>query len=1044
MEALVRFSLRERALVVVLAALLVGVGLWSFQRLPIDAVPDITNVQVQINTQAKALAPAEIEKLITFPIETAMSGLPGVEDIRSLTHYGLSQVTVVFEDGTNIYFARQLVLERLQEAKEQLPKGVAEPMMGPISTGLGEIFLYHVDGDRHSAMELRTIQDWMIRPQLRTVPGVAEVNSVGGFKKEYDVLVDPWKLTSYGLTFRDVFEALAANNANAGGAYIEHKGEQYVVRGVGFAQSIADLESIVLATRGGVPIYVGEVAEIALGQELRTGTATERGREVVEGTALMRMGENSRTVSIRVREKLEEIQKTLPEGVKIRPVYDRTYLVEQTLGTVERNLVEGAALVIAILFLMLANVRAALIVASAIPLSMLFAVTVMDHAGISGNLMSLGAIDFGLIVDGAVVMVENILRRLADRRRERGSALSPEERREVIQQSAVEMARPVTFGVATIMIVYLPILTLRGIEGKMFRPMAFTVLSALAGSLVLALTFVPALCSLVLGTGRLEGETMLVRVAKRVYAPLLERTWGWRWRLVLGGGVLIAAALWMFTRLGAEFVPRLDEGAMAMEIYRLPSIALTQAAKMQGTVEKALLEFPEVENVFARIGTAEVATDPFGPDRSDVYVMLRPREDWKTAKTKADLIRRMQERLSHVPGGFYEFSQPIELRFNELISGVRSDVGVKVFGEDINTLKQVAERIRSLLEKVPGAEDVIAESVSGQPVIDIEVDRQAIARHGVNVADVLELVEVAIGGKVAGQIIEAEQRADLLARLPAAVREKPDELAQLTVRTPAGALIPLSELAHIQTREGLSQINRENGQRRLAVLCNVRGRDLGSFIAEVQARIAKDITLPAGYRIEYGGQFENLEAARRRLAVIVPVALGLIFFLLYRAFGSVRQALLVFSGVPLAVTGGVFSLALRGLPFSISAGIGFIALSGVAVLNGVVMVTNFNRLREDGKAISDAVSEGALARLRPVLMTALVASLGFVPMAIATGTGAEVQRPLATVVIGGIVTSTVLTLVVLPTLYVWALGRTAAPPYKREPESRGAVLGDEV
>ncbi len=1041
MESVVRFALRERSLIVLLTAVLVGAGAWSFWLLPIDAVPDITNVQVQVNTEARALAPVEIERLITFPIETAMGGLPGVEEVRSLTRSGLSQVTVVFWDGTDIYFARQLVLERLQEAKEQLPPGVGEPMMGPISTGLGEIFLYTLDGTGRSPMELRTIQDWMIRPRLRTVAGVAEVNSVGGFRKEYDVLVDPARLASYGLTFQEVFAALAANNANAGGAYIEHKGEQYVVRGVGLAQTAADLQSIVIATADGVPVYISNVAEVVLGEELRVGAATERGHEAVQGTALMLMGENSRTVAVRVREKLREIQKTLPADVTIRPLYDRSYLVNETLHTVRNNLLEGAALVIAILLIVLANVRASLIVASVIPLSMLFAATAMVQAGVSGNLMSLGAIDFGLIVDGAVVMVENIVRRLGERRRELGGGLPAEERHRVIEASAVEMARPVTFAVAIIMIVYLPILTLRGIEGKMFRPMAFTVLFALAASLVLALTIVPVLCSLAFGARTAEDETRLVRGAKRLYAPLVERSWRGRWWLVLGASALVTVAVWLFPRLGAEFLPTLDEGAVAIEIIRLPSISLTQAVEMQEELEKALLELPEVENVFARIGTAEVATDPMGPNRGDIYVMLRPRREWNGVRTKAELVRKMQERLARLPGQFYQFSQPIELRFNELLSGVRADVAVKIFGEDIAVLKRLAARVREILAEVRGAADVLVEAVAGQPVLEIAVDRQAIARYGVNVVDVLSLVEIAIGGKMAGQIIEAEQRSDLIVRLPSDVRRRIDELGQLTVKTPAGALIPLGELARIETVEGLSLINREHGERRVAALCNVRGRDLGGFIADVKARIVAELEpeMPPGYYVEYGGQFENLEAARRRLAVVVPVALGLILFLLFRAFGSARQALLIFTGVPLAVSGGVFSLAFRGLPFSISAGVGFIALSGVAVLNGVVMVNYFNHLREQGKPLRDAVFDGALTRLRPVLMTALVASLGFVPMALATGTGAEVQRPLATVVIGGLVSSTLLTLVVLPALYLWAEAprRISGAPCGPAPERRG-------
>ncbi len=1022
MNTLIRFALNQRPLILMMAALLIGVGIWAFRVLPIDAVPDITTVQVQINTQVKALAPAEVEKLVTFPIEASMGGIPNIEQVRSLTKYGLSQVTVVFKDGTDIYWARQRVFERLQEARENLPEGLAEPVMGPVSTGLGEIFLYTVEGEGYPPRELRAMQDWMIKPQLRTVAGVAEVNSIGGYEKHYYVLPDPVKLAAYGLTFHDVATAVGANNANVGGAYIEHKGEQYLIRGVGLAQTTDDLQNIVVTTtKHGAPVYVRDVAEVTVGDELRTGTATEKGREVVIGTAMMLIGENSRTVSIRVREKLEKIQTTLPKGVTINPVYDRTYLVNDTIGTVSNNLFEGGVLVIVVLLVFLGNVRAALIVASAIPLSMLFALTGMVQTKTSGNLMSLGAIDFGLIVDGAVIMAENLVRRLAEQQHKLGRPLTPDEQRQHLTAAALEMGRPVTFGVAIIMIVFLPILTLQGIEGKMFGPMAIVMLLALAGSLLLALTLVPVLCSLTLGRKFGEKENWLMRQLSRVYAPSLRWSLRWRWVSVGGAVGVVVLAGWMFTRLGATFVPQLDEGSLAIQVLRLPSISLTQSLEMQSAMEKAIVEFPEVETVFARVGTAEVATDPMGVNVADVYVMLKPRKEWKTVKTKAELIEKIQERLAPLAGQNYSFSQPIELRFNELIAGVRADVAVKVFGDDMDELSRIAAQVNELLGKVQGAEDVQFEQTSGLPVMQMEMDRQALARYGLNVVDVLDLIETAIGGKETGQLFEGERRFDIVVRLPGPLRQQLDELKQLTVKTSTGALIPLSQLSRIEIVEGLNQISRENGKRRVAVQCNVRGRDIASFVEEVQRRVDEEIKplLSVGYYVEYGGQFENLRAARQRLAIVVPAALALIFFLLFTAFRSVRQSLLIFTGVPMAATGGVFALALCDLPFSISAGVGFIALSGVAVLDGVVMFSSINALREAGRSFNDAVFEGTMTRLRAILMTALVATLGFVPMAIATGTGAEVQRPLAIVVIGGLITSTFLKLLVLPVLYHW-------------------------
>ncbi|MCK6478618.1 MAG: CusA/CzcA family heavy metal efflux RND transporter [Planctomycetaceae bacterium] len=1044
LDRVLLFAVRQRIFVVLLAVALAGVGIWSFGKLPIDAVPDITNVQVQINTQVQALSPVEVEKLVTFPIEWAMGGIPGVEQVRSLSRYGLSQVTVVFEDGTDIYRARQLVAERLLEAKESLPAGIGEPTMGPISTGLGEIYMWEVhatgprpDGSPYSLTDLRTVQDWIVRPQLRTVPGVTEVNSIGGYERQIHVTPDPAKLRAYGLSFRDVADALAANNANVGGGYVEHRGEQYVIRSTGRVESLEDVLNVKLGVHDGVPVLVRHVAGAAEGKELRTGAATVSGEEAVVGTAIMLLGENSRTVSRRVDEKIRAIAKSLPENVEVKTLYDRTYLVEATLQTVRNNLLEGAVLVIVILFLLLGHVRAALIVALAIPLSMLFAVAGMVRGGISGNLMSLGAVDFGIIVDGAVVMVEHILRRLGEAGHNLGRAPTRAERVSLAYEASREVARPVLFGVGIIMIVYIPILSLTGIEGKMFRPMAEVVLLALAGSLLLTFTLVPALIALLLGGKVSEKDNALVRAAKASYAPTLDVALR-RPGLVVGSALLLLAGTGLLASgLGSTFVPKLGEGAIAVQPARMPSISLGQSVAMQGQVEKRLLaEFPdEVLSVFARTGTAEVATDPMGPNVSDTYVMLKPREGWKKARTQEELADRMAEALEAVPGQAYEFSQPIELRFNELISGVRSDLAVKVFGDDLETLRGYAGKVARILGGIPGAADVKVEQVTGLPVLTVEVDRAAIARYGLNVAEVQEVVEIALGGREAGEWIEGDRRTPLVVRLPERIRNDLDSLRNLPVpvllggsdeeppgdgETSSGgpSFLPLSTFARIELVEGPNQISREAGKRRVVVQCNVRGRDLGSFVEEAQVRIDREIPkLPEGYWLGWGGQFENLIAAKERLEVVVPLALFLILLLLFATFGSIKQALLVFTGVPLALTGGVVALWARDLPFSISAGIGFIALSGVAVLNGLVMVSFINRLREEGRPLADAVREGSLARLRPVLMTALVASLGFVPMALATGTGAEVQRPLATVVIGGLVSSTLLTLVALPVLY---------------------------
>ncbi len=1043
-----QFAIHQRLLVMLLGIGLVALGMWNFSRLPIDAVPDVTNKQVQINTAVTALSPVEIEKQITFPIEWAMQGIPGVEEIRSVSFYGVSQVTVIFDDDVDIYRARQLVSERLAEAKESLPAGVGVPFMGPIWTGLGEIYFWSVDatgpkpgGTPYTPMDLRTIQEWIVKPQLRSIPGITEINTIGGYEKQFHVTPDPMKLISYGLSFRDVMEALATNNANVGGGYIEHSGEQYTIRSEGQICSLEDIGNIKLGTHDGVPFYVRDVAEVSLGKELRTGAGTANGHEAVLGTAILLYGENSRTVSHRVDQKIAKVNKALPENVKITTLYDRTYLVDATLATIRENLTQGALLVIVILFLLLGNVRAAIIVALAIPLSMLFAITGMVQGRISANLMSLGAIDFGIIVDGAVVMIENIIRRLSKRQHELGRALTEGERFQVVEDAAVEVGRPTIFGVGIIMIVYLPILSLTGVEGKMFKPMAEVVLLALAGALLLTFTIVPALAALVLGGRMAEREFFLARWAKAAYAPVINLALRFGWIVALGAVAVLVGTGILALRMGSEFIPKLGEGALALQPTRMPSIALSSSVAMQEKVEQLLLkEFPdEIASISARTGASEVVTDVCGPEVSDTYIMLTPHEKWKKAKTQAELAEAMEQVVKRLPGQNYEFSQPIELRMNELISGVRSDLAVKVYGDEMDVMLKYANMIAQELRKVPGAEDIKVEQMAGMPMINIVVDRVAVARYGLNVKDVQEVIEIAMGGVEAGQVVEGDRRFKMVVRLPESLRgniktigalpiplPKPEEtqkgLAAHSGRDggPRAGYIPLADVARIGITEGARQIRHEDGKRRVVVQCNVRGRDLGTFVAEAQKRIEQKVgRLPEGYWLGWGGQFENLIGAKQRLTIVVPLALGLIFILLFATFNTIRHAILVFTGVPLALTGGVVSLWLRDIPLSISAGVGFIALSGVAVLNGLVMVTFINQLRREGKGLREAIIEGSLTRLRPVLMTAMVASFGFIPMAIATGTGAEVQRPLATVVIGGIISSTVLTLLVLPVLYAW-------------------------
>ncbi|RBC04186.1 CusA/CzcA family heavy metal efflux RND transporter [Pseudomonas sp. MWU12-2115] len=1033
-ERLIQFAIEQRIIVLLAVLLMAGLGIASYQKLPIDAVPDITNVQVQINTGAAGFSPLETEQRITFPIETAMAGLPALEQTRSLSRSGLSQVTVIFKDGTDLFFARQLVNERLQIAREQLPEG-AEAVMGPISTGLGEIFLWTVeaqegalkeDGSAYTPTDLRVIQDWIIKPQLRNVPGVAEINTIGGFAKEYQIAPDPKRLAAYKLTLTDLITALERNNANVGAGYIERSGEQLLIRAPGQVASTEDIANIVMANVDGTPIRVKNVASVEIGRELRSGAATENGREVVLGTVFMLIGENSRTVSQAVASKLEQINKSLPKGVIAVPVYDRTHLVDKAIATVKKNLIEGAILVIAILFLFLGNIRAALITAMVIPLSMLFTFTGMFSNKVSANLMSLGALDFGIIVDGAVVIVENTLRRLAHAQQHHGRLLTRAERFKEVFAAAKEARRPLIFGQLIIMVVYLPIFALSGVEGKMFHPMAFTVVIALLGAMLLSVTFVPAAIALFV-TGKVkEEEGVVMRGARRIYAPALA--WVMAHRAVAVGAALAVIVLSgvLTSRMGSEFVPSLSEGDFALQALRVPGTSLTQSVDMQQRLEMLILaKVPEVERVFARTGTAEIASDPMPPNISDSYVMLKPKDQWPDPKkSRETLMAELQQAAATLPGSNYELSQPIQLRFNELISGVRSDVAVKVFGDDMDVLNATAAKIAAAMQKVNGASEVKVEQTTGLPVLTINIDRDKAARYGLNVGDVQDTIAVAVGGRQAGTLYEGDRRFDMVVRLSDAMRKDIDGLSALLIPVPAlsGAanqigFIALKDVASLDLVLGPNQVSRENGKRLVIVSANVRGRDIGSFVSEAGALIEREVQVPAGYWTNWGGQFEQLQSAAKRLQIVVPVALLLVFGLLFMMFNNLKDGLLVFTGIPFALTGGVMALWLRDIPLSISAGVGFIALSGVAVLNGLVMIAFIRNLREEGRSLTEAINVGALTRLRPVLMTALVASLGFIPMALATGTGAEVQRPLATVVIGGILSSTILTLLILPALY---------------------------
>ena len=1037
LERIIRASIAHRWLVLFLALGLSALGFWNYSRLPIDAVPDITNVQVQINTEAPGYSPLEAEQRVTFPVETALAGLARLQYTRSISRYGLSQVTVVFEDGTDIYFARQQVAERLQQAAAQLPAGI-EPTLGPVATGLGEIFMYTVeaepgaknaDGEAWTPTELRTLQDWVVRPQLRHLKGVTEVNTVGGYVRQFHITPDPAKLLAYGLTMRDVLDAVARNNANVGAGYIERSGEQYLIRVPGQVADADGLREVVVATRDGLPLRIRDVAAVGEGSELRTGAATKNGQEVVLGTVFMLVGENSRAVAQRSAEKLKAIDATLPEGVRAHAVYDRTELVDRTIETVRKNLLEGALLVIVVLFLLLGNLRAALITAAVIPLTMLLTISGMVQNKVSANLMSLGALDFGLIVDGAVIIVENCLRRFGEQQHRLGRLLSRDERFELAASASAEVIKPSLFGLFIIAAVYLPIFALSGVEGKMFHPMAITVVIALTGAMALSLTFVPAAVAQFV-TGKVsEQETRLMRGVSRFYAPLLYRALTMRKAVVAGAALLTVLAGLLATRLGTEFIPILDEGDIALHALRIPGTSLTQAVGMQRQLEARIKQFPEVDEVVAKLGTAEVATDPMPPSVADTFIMLKDRKDWPNPrKPKAELIREMDAAVRAIPGNNYEFTQPVQMRMNELIAGVRAEVAIKLYGDDLEQLAEVGGRIESVAESINGAADVKLEQVTGLPLMTITPDRAALARYGLSVADVQDTVSVALGGATAGQVFEGDRRFDIVVRLPEGRRQDIKALSALPIAVPAMAPegerdvsaprhVPLGQVAQIEIAPGPNQVSRENGKRRVVITSNVRGRDLGSFVKELQARIGEEVELPEGYWIEYGGTFEQLISASKRLSVVVPVVLVMIFGLLFMAFGSAKDAAIVFSGVPLALTGGVLALWMRGIPLSISAGVGFIALSGVAVLNGLVMISFIRKLREEGDPLQNAVVDGALTRLRPVLMTALVASLGFLPMALNVGTGAEVQRPLATVVIGGIVSSTLLTLLVLPALY---------------------------
>lgn len=1031
-DKLIRFSVNQRWLIMLLTLGIAALGVFSYQKLPIDAVPDITNVQVQINTVATGYSPLEAEQRITFPVETAMSGLPGLEETRSISRYGLSQVTVVFKEHTDIYFARQLVNERISQAKEKLPVGII-PEMGPTSTGLGEIYMWTVeakegalkaDGTPYSPTDLREIQDWIIKPQLRNVPGVNEINTIGGYAKQYQVSPYPDRLVAHGLALKDVVEALENNNANMGAGYIEKSGEQYLIRVPGQLSSMSDINNVVVSTKLGIPVRIKDIAEVQLGKELRSGAASENGEEVVIGTVFMLVGENSRTVSAAVDKKISEINKTLPAGVVAKTVYDRTILIDKAINTVKKNLSEGALLVVAVLFLFLGNIRAAVITMLIIPLAMLFTFTGMVTGKVSANLMSLGALDFGIIIDGAVVIVENCMRRLAHAQTTLGRTLNRDERFQEVFAAAREARRPLIYGQIIIMVVYLPIFALAGVEGKMFHPMAFTVVIALLGAMLLSVTFIPAAIALFINGTVTEKENVFIAWAKRAYEPIFHWSMGNKALVLTVTFVSVILSGLMVSRMGSEFMPNLNEGDILLQPIRIPGTSLSQSLSMQREIEHTVMQFPQVDRIFSKLGTAEIASDPMPPNMADNYIMLKPKSEWPDPRlSKNELIAKIKHAVEAVPGNNYEITQPIQMRFNELISGVRSDVGVKIFGDDMDTLNRTAEKISAVLSKIPGGEDVKIEQTTGLPILTVNIDREKIARLGINIAEVQEAISIAMNGKQAGAIFQGDRRFDIVVRLPENLRVDMAAFKQIPIRLPGSSVnskasyLQLGEVATLDLAPGPNQFSRENGKRRVVVTANVRDRDIGSYVAEAQQRIEQEVKIPAGYWLTWGGTFEQLQSATARLEIVIPLALLLVSILLYSMFGNFRDGLIVFTGIPFALTGGVLALWLRDIPLSISAGIGFIALSGVAVLNGLVLISFIKALRDEGKPLLEAIQEGALTRLRPILMTALVASFGFIPMAIATGTGAEVQRPLATVVIGGILSSTLLTLLVLPLLY---------------------------
>jgi cobalt-zinc-cadmium resistance protein CzcA len=1036
LESLIRFSIRQRWAVLLAIVVLAAVGVFSLLRLPIDAVPDITNVQVQINTEAAGYTPLEVEQRITFPIETALAGISDVEYTRSLSRYGLSQLTLGFEEGTDIYWARQQIAERLQAAMGQLPAGI-EPSMGPVATGLGEIYSYTVEtapgalGENDKSLtptDLRTIHDWIIKPQLRNVPGVVEINTIGGYRKEIEIRPDLPRLTEAGLTFADLAAAIEANTENRGAGYLERNGEILLIRVPGQVSSIEDIREIPIL---GQRLRIGDVASVVEGHELRTGAATENGEEIVLGTVIMLTGENSRVVARAVDARIQEVRRSLPPGVMLRTVYDRTSLVDRTIRTVAISLTEGALLVIAVLFLLLGNIRAALITALVIPLSMLMTAAGMLRAGVSGNLMSLGALDFGLIVDGAVIIIENCLRRFGLAQKSAGRALTREERHDIAASATVEVIKPSLFGVGIITAVYLPIFALEGVEGKMFHPMAFTVVFALTSAMVLSLTLIPALVALGLSGKVKEHDSVIIERARRVYLPLLKHCLSWPRTVLVSATLLVIMAGTLVTRMGTEFVPTLDEGDYALHALRIPGTSLSQSVAMQAQLEKSLQTIPFVDRVFSKIGTADLANDPMPPSVADTFIILKPRGEWPDSNApQSEIIDQIQAVIASVPGNNYELTQPIQMRFNELMTGVRSDLAVKVFGDDLDVANRVAEDISVIVSSIEGAVDVQVEQVTGLPLLSIEPDRAALRRYGLSIRDLQDVVSAATAGYYSGSLIDGDQRFPIVVRLDAVQRNSVEALGRLPVKIStskdeASRFVPLSQLASLQVIEGPNQINRESGKRRVVVTANVQNRDLGSFVDVLRNQVNTQVRLPAGYWVEYGGTFEQLISASQRLAIVVPLTLGLILLLLYVVFASIRDALVIFSGVPLALTGGILALYLRDLPLSISAAVGFIALSGIAVLNGIVLLSFVRQLRAKGSELMQAIEEGASTRLRPVMMTALVASLGFVPMAISVGAGAEVQRPLATVVIGGIFSSTLLTLLVLPVLYALVQRRSS-------------------